>query len=223
MPEAGIDSTASARLTELLALAKALRESMDESVRADRENVWKFVGYRNFARRYNDLAHATAAVVGQIPISTFDIEKMPGPHDTTAIAQKAYFDGVRAELSLLIGYLENRAGIKDDEAAALADLIRAKLRAAMLHEPTDERAVQDCIEQLFIGRGFSKGIDYDRETGRVKVSAKEVVPDFIFPRLGLALEVKLLRSGARLGPFIDQINADIQAYCASYSRLLFSH
>jgi hypothetical protein len=44
---------------------------------------------------------------------------------------------------------------------------------------------------LLIGRGFTKGIDYDRETGRVKVSIKEVVPDFVFPKLGLALEVKL--------------------------------
>jgi hypothetical protein len=47
------------------------------------------------------------------------------------------------------------------------------------------------------------------------------VPDFLFARLGLALEVKLLREHARLGPLIDEINADIRAYSKSYSRLMF--
>jgi hypothetical protein len=74
---------------------------------------------------------------------------------------------------------------------------------------------------LFIGRGLSRGTDYDREAGRVRVSAKEVVPDFIFPRLGLALEVKLTRDAAQLRRTIDEINADIQAYSRSYARLLF--
>lgn len=209
------------QLSEILSLARALRDSMDESVRLEGENIWKFVGYKNFARRYNDLVGAVVGIVGQVPLFAFDAEKMPGIHDTTAMAQKAYFDSARAELSLLVGYLENKLGVKDDESESLANFIQAKLRAAMLREPEKEVDVQDCVEQLFIGRGLARGIDYDRETGRVRVSAKEVVPDFILPRLGLALEVKLLRPSDRLGPVIDQINADIQSYSKQYSRLLF--
>ena len=49
--------------------------------------------------------------------------------------------------------------------------------------PESERDVQDVVEQLLIGRGYEKGIDYDREVGRVKVSSKEVIPDFIMALL----------------------------------------
>ena len=63
-----------------------------------------------------------------------------------------------------------------------------------------------------IGRGFSRGIDYEREKGRVKVSIKEVVPDIIFPRLSLAIEVKLCRDQSKARRIVDEINADIQAY-----------
>jgi hypothetical protein len=66
-----------------------------------------------------------------------------------------------------------------------------------------------------------KGLDYDREVGRVKVSAKEVVPDFVFPKLDLALEVKLLNSSSRLKEAIDEINADVAAYSKRYRRLMF--
>ncbi len=90
-----------------------------------------------------------------------------------------------------------------------------------MRPPEKERDVQDAIELLLIGKGYLKGLDYDREVGRVKVSAKEVIPDFHLPKLGLALEVKLTNSGARVKEAIDEINADIAAYSKQYSRLLF--
>lgn len=77
------------------------------------------------------------------------------------------------------------------------------------------------IEQLLIGRGLTKGLDYDRETGRVKVSIKEVVPDFILPKLSLAIEVKLAKTDSQAKAIVDEINADIQAYGRAYSHLLF--
>lgn len=64
-------------------------------------------------------------------------------------------------------------------------------------------------------------MDYDRETGRVKVSVKEVVPDFIFLRLGLAIEVKLTAERSKTKAIVDQINADIQSYVKKYSSILF--
>jgi hypothetical protein len=68
---------------------------------------------------------------------------------------------------------------------------------------------------------MTKGNDYDRETGRVKTSGKESVPDFIFPILNLCLEVKLSDSKERLRAIVDEINADIRAYSTRYDRQLY--
>ncbi|MGB5156590.1 hypothetical protein [Desulfobacterium sp. N47] len=77
------------------------------------------------------------------------------------------------------------------------------------------------MESLLIGHGLQKGIDYDRETGRVKVSSKEVIPDFIFYKLNLACEVKLIKDKVRIGSAIDEINADIKSYMTKYSGIIF--
>lgn len=66
-----------------------------------------------------------------------------------------------------------------------------------------------------------KGLDYDRETGRVKIASKEVIPDFIVMRMNLALEVKIIKEKDRISKVIDEINADIIAYTEKYSSILF--
>ena len=81
--------------------------------------------------------------------------------------------------------------------------------------------VQNGIESLIVGRGMAKGTDYDRETGRVKMSGKESVPDFIFSNLKLCLEVKLSKSADKLKAMIDEINADIRTYSTVYDRQLY--
>jgi DpnII restriction endonuclease len=43
----------------------------------------------------------------------------------------------------------------------------------------------------------------------------------IFPRLSLALEVKLARDKEKSRGIVDEINADIRAYSKSYASLLF--
>ena len=68
---------------------------------------------------------------------------------------------------------------------------------------------------------MEKGVDYDREVGRVKVAIKEVVPDFIFQKLGMALEVKLSKSTSKSKTIIDEINADILSYSKEYRSVLF--
>ena len=118
-------------------------------------------------------------------------------------------------------YLENTIGITDDERRAITDFFQARLRPAMLEPPDSEKDVQDTVERLLIGRGLQKGQDYDRETGRVKVSSKESVPDFILPRLEEAVEIKLVKDRRRIREVIDEINADIAAYSTKYLHLLF--
>ena len=103
----------------------------------------------------------------------------------------------------------------------MCDVTEANLRKAIFDKPTSEREVQNAVEQLIIGRGLIKGIDYDREVGRVKVSIKEVVPDFVLPKLSLAIEIKLAKTDTKARAIVDEINADIQAYGRQYKQILF--
>ena len=91
----------------------------------------------------------------------------------------------------------------------------------MARAPETERDVQDTVEALLIGRGYEKGTDYDREVGRVKVSSKEVIPDFIVPPADLVMEIKFVKDKSKQGPIVDEINADIAAYSKEYEQLLF--
>ena len=68
---------------------------------------------------------------------------------------------------------------------------------------------------------MQKGQDYDREVGRVKISVKEVVPDFIVPKLQLAIEIKSTKTSARVREVVDEINADIRAYSSGYRQIMF--
>ena len=141
--------------------------------------------------------------------------------DTTHPQQKQLFDSVYANVSMLRAVLEGKIGVVEDQTSALRDFFQARLRSAIFRVPELEREIQDAVEQLLIGRGMQKGQDYDREVGRVKVSAKEVVPDLIVPPLSLAIEVKLIKTSGRVREAVDEINADIAAYSIKYRQLLF--
>lgn len=210
------------RLGLLLSMAKALRASMDTSLQADAANVWKFAGFRSFAQKYNDIAVGVGRILPvDAPIDVFDMEQIGGSTNTIAIVQKDRFEAIHVNVSVLIAFMEHELGVTEDEIKNLQNFLEAKLRRVMFEQPQNEVAVQNAIEQLLVGRGLQKGIDYDRETGRVKVSVKESVPDFIFPRLGLALEVKLSKEKARLSSLVEQINADIHAYTSKYALVCF--
>lgn len=122
---------------------------------------------------------------------------------------------------MLRAYLRSISGVDTDESQSLQDFLRARLRSAVFEQAQREREVQNAVEQLLIGRGMFRGQDYDRETGRVKFSAKEVVPDFVFPKLDLALEIKLASDAGRMKEVIDEINADIRSYKKEYKHVLF--
>ena len=108
------------------------------------------------------------------------------------------------------------------DARELEDFLSSSLRRAMLSgEPEDEAEVQDTIEKLLVGRGMAKGIDYDRETGRVKHSGKESIPDFIFRPSSTALEVKFTKSNRSRSRIVDEMNADIAAYGKVYENDIF--
>lgn len=210
------------KLKEFLHYTNAILESMNSSLRMDAENVWKYSSFKQYIRKYNQLVEGISRVSPiDMIVDLYDFDKIPSAYDTIAMQQKELFESVHANLSILKAYLENKLNLKADEIANLTSFFQANLRKAIFGIPTKEIEVQNAIEQLLIGRGMTKGIDYDRETGRVKVSVKEVVPDFIFPRLSLALEVKFSRDIAKTKSIVDQINADIRSYSKKYSFLLF--
>ena len=94
------------------------------------------------------------------------------------------------------------------------------MRAAIYQKPEKEIEVQNAIESLLLGRGFSRGADYDRESGKFEFSGKEYIPDFIISKMSLCIEVKLLRAG-RKSKVIEEISADITAYKKMYPHQLF--
>ena len=48
-----------------------------------------------------------------------------------------------------------------------------------INESTGTVEIPNAIESLLLGRGFSRGADYDRESGKFEFSGKEYIPDFI--------------------------------------------
>ena len=154
-------------------------------------------------------------------ITAFREDKLRSPFDMTVIEQKAIFDALLASVLTLRALLESKIGYSESEIESLKNFLQSKLRSSIFDKPKKEKDVQDAIEKLLIGSGMNKGIDYDREVGRIKVSSKEVIPDFIFSRLGLALEVKFCNENGKMKKIIDEINADIQAYSKAYDSILF--
>lgn len=211
------------RIREFLSWTASLQRAMETSIRLDNpDNMWKYSGFRDFARKYDQILRAISAEVSLPPIlDAYNLEKIPNFANTVVPQQKQLFDGVYSNVCVLRAALESKLGVVEDETAALRDFFQARLRSAMLQLPESERNVQDAVEQLLIGRGLQKGQDYDREVGRVKVSAKEVIPDFILPPLSLAIEVKFIKVPGRVREAIDEINADILAYSKAYRQLLF--
>lgn len=211
-----------ARLESCLRIAEALLDAMRDAISAtDPGDPWRFASYRQYMRKYNDLlASVTAVEPVEAPVDHYNLDAVPGLGDTLGMQQQSYFESVRANLTILRAYLQNRVNPKSERIAGIADFLEARLRRAMMQRPDREKDVQDVVEQLLIGRGMEKGLHYDRESGRVKYSALEVIPDFVLLELATAIEVKLLKDNTRLGTTIDEINADIQSYSKVYDVLV---
>jgi hypothetical protein len=210
------------QLRRLLSKANALIEAMRYSIDSARPNdVWRYSSYKTFMTKYNDLVEEAAPFLRQDRIYRFDLNKIAGNVDTIAMVQKTYFDQVHSNLLMLKSIIEGEVGYAEDETHRLVAFIQDNLRKAVHGTPEREVEVQNSLETLLVGRGFVKGVTYDRETGRVKTSGKECVPDFVFNDLKLALEVKLIKTSEGLKATIDEINADIRMYSKNYERQLY--
>jgi hypothetical protein len=213
------------QLKQLLSNTKALLEAMRYSTATasgEAANIGRYSSYGTFLRKYSDLVKQAAPLLPNTTmLDAISVDKIRGIGDTTWPEQKVYFEAAYSNAAILQSLIEGAIGYAEDETRNLRDFIQAKLRRAVFAVPDKEVEVQNGIESLMVGRGMAKGTDYDRETGRVKTSGKESVPDFIFPHLKLCLEVKLSKSADKLREIVDEINADIRAYGTQYERQLY--
>jgi hypothetical protein len=210
-----------------LRAAKALKSAMELSLASvepsEYANIGKFDSYRAFATKHNSLVNEYIGRGGKgaIGVGTFDIEKMKSPGALTWPQAKVSFDTVYTEVLMFVSSLEGIVGVQQQAALELRQFFAVNLRRAMLRMPECEKDVQDVVEMLLIGRGYLKGSDYDRETGRVKFSGKEFIPDFIIPTRSIAIEVKFINDPKRPRSVIDEMNADIPALKTKFQRILF--
>lgn len=182
----------------------------------------RYVTFKNYAEMYNNLAQQAERLL-DLPKDTFPLfytDRMGGHMDTLWGTQKQIMEMAGLHTGMLRTHLESATDYMEDEFENFANFIRSKLRASIFTTPTKEVEVQNAIEALLIGRNMTKGIDYDRETGKIEFSGKEYIPDFVLPKMNLSVEVKLLRPGKK-SSIIDEINADITAYSTKYERILF--
>ena len=97
------------------------------------------------------------------------------------------------------------------------NLAEHKLRKVIRKTPKLEKEVQDCFESLLVGGDFT----YKREFPKIEYSSKGYIPDFTFPRINLALDIKLCNRANREKKIIAEINDDIMAYKTQFANLLF--
>lgn len=210
-------------LKNLLENTKALEDALKFIYRTtDQNDVFPFSNYKTFMRKYNELAILThREVSGNVIFDVYDLDKVKDWGDTLRPQHKMYFDSVLTNLALLRSTIETKLDFKNEEILNLKNFFLATLRKAIMTVPENEQYIQNTVEQILIGKGLSKGIDYDREVGRLKFSIKEYKPDFIFLKLDLALEIKISKTKIKPKVLVDEINADINAYSKKYTQLLF--
>lgn len=210
------------KVKELRDHCVALQSAMDASRNSRTDDVWLHSSFKTFMRKYNELVRRVQCVMQlDAPVDLFDLEKVPTAFDSVTIQQRIYFDEVYTNLLILRSFIEANGGLSQVEAENILNFLKANLRKAVHFEPQQERDIQNAIESLLVGKGMQKGIDYDRETGRVKYAGKESVPDFLFRNEKMVLEVKLSNRQGKLPAIIDEMNADIVAYSTVYERVWF--
>ncbi|MGT2801612.1 hypothetical protein [Streptococcus henryi] len=204
----------------LISQANVLSETIKRTLSDTSDIIGKYNSCVSYARKYNVIAKESVVTLKENPgINIFNLENT-NPFDMTWPAQKTFMETVLLETDFLISFLNNSIEFSEDEFNNLENFIASKLRKTIHEKPLKEKEIQNAIENLFLGKNWSKGIDYDRETGKFNFSGREYVPDFIIPNINLAIEVKLLREGKK-SKIIEEINADITAYSKNYSKLLF--
>lgn len=208
-------------LKQLSIRADALRRAMETIMSGTTPDHAKWGAYKNYAKAYNQLAGSYVNLSGDNSVNMYDVDNLKGAMDTVWPVQKSIFDTIYADTLILSSILSAYDIGLSASISQIQDLLAANLRKAIFQRPDREIDVQNTIETLFVGRGYQKAVDYDRESGKIKFSGKEFIPDFVFPGMRLAIEVKLIKEGGSISKCIEEMSADIPAYLSAYECALF--
>ena len=205
----------------IISQAKAVEKTMVQIMNQDSTNG-RFASCIDFIKRYQHLANQSKKYLnGYEVLTNYNINRLPSPYDLITMQQLELFQSALTSLRVLIAALEYNVDYSDNEFNNLLNKIESKLRNLMIDTPKKEKDVQDNVERLCVSIGMNKGIDYDRETGKLNFSGREYIPDFIVPKFNCCIEIKLIKEKCHIKKMIEEINADITAYSKEYEKLLF--
>jgi hypothetical protein len=208
-------------LKKLSVRVDALRRAMDAVASGSTPEHGKWGAFKSFARAYDRFAREYVKLSGDSEINLYTVERLQNATATIWPVQKQIFDTIYADVLILSGVLSEYDVGVSASISEIQDLLTANLRKVIYDEPKKEIEIQNAIEALLIGRGYQKSIHYDRESGRIKFSGKEFIPDFTFPYLHTALEVKLVTERQQVSKCVEEMSADVPAYLSVYSKVLF--
>ena len=220
MSKQSMDERRSIKL--LISKVKSLISTMETIMNNSEEIGFNYSSCNTFMSMYQELVVESQRFIrSSSTYHTYDTGKAKNVFNMTGIEQKILFESVFCSAKMLLNVLENQIDYNDDERLNLYNLISTRFRSVFRVAPSNEKEVQDKLEDFFIANSFDKGIDYDRETGKFNFSGREYIPDFIVPKLKLCIEVKLIKDKSRKSKVIEEINSDITAYQKNYDHILF--
>ena len=97
------------KLKQLLENIRAIEDTMRFLIQNnDDQSVWRFSSYKEFMRKYNDIAIAVSKEIQYDGLyDIYDLDKVPSWGSVVADGQKNYFHLVLTNVSLLNSVLEN--------------------------------------------------------------------------------------------------------------------
>ena len=142
------------------------------------------------------------------------------------VNHEAYIEQLDTAKGILLSAIDQiqRRGVNQvyelpeaNEIVKILDLAENKLRKAIRDMPEDEKTISNQYEVLLI----ASNISYNREKENIPYSSKTYIPDFTFPKINTALEIKFCGRQGREKEITSEINDDILAYRSRYSNLIF--
>lgn len=186
--------------------------------------------------RYQTWKRATRATLADLVVETmvgrFDRTEGPvDPGDSRRPTPPVFLHGAASRAFLM----EMKRDLEKDPAAVLrhpptepltahqlgtfkvVDLLERRLAKAFRGRPEAERDVKNGFETLLAGAEIA----YEREGNSIVYSSRTYVPDFTFPRLRTALELKLCDRSDREKEIVAEIDDEIPAYRTRYPHTIF--
>ena len=194
-----ITPTKTKELRVLLSQCKGLKDTIleilsNESVPA----IGRFSSFYNMAYYYNEFAKKFIEYTEVSTfVPTFDLDKFPTFGNSVWSQQKCIMEQVFVSVRMLISSIESNLDFVNEEFDNIENFLQLRLRSCIFKRPEHEKEIQNALESLLLGRGYIKGIDYDRESGKVEFAGKEYIPDFILKKMSLCIETKLLHEGKK--------------------------